>query len=193
DTRMNANRAQAMASIKDSDTVFYPAKGTEKARINVFTDIDCGYCQKLHQEVPKLTVMGIAVRYLAYPRSGIKDEGGQDFTESYRKLNYVWCQKDREKAMTDMKTQQQMISMMYGQARSKTGSEQIASIERMQAVQNDMNKKVDSDQCDSPVANQFLLGSTLGVSGTPALITEEGELIPGYLPAAELAKRLGVM
>ena len=37
----------------------------------IFTDIDCGYCRKLHKEVPELNRLGVAVRYLAYPRAGI--------------------------------------------------------------------------------------------------------------------------
>lgn len=45
-------------------------------------------------------------------------------------------------------------------------------------------------QCDNPVADQFELGRKLGVSGTPALVTRDGTMIPGYMPPEALAQRL---
>ena len=45
---------------------------------------------------------------------------------------------------------------------------------------------------DNPVAAQFALGQELGVNGTPAIITETGEMIPGYRPAADLIEILGL-
>ena len=64
-----------------------------KRYLTVFTDIDCGYCQLFHSEVPMLTQAGVEVRYLAYPRSGIG-------TSSYDKLVSVWCATDPPEAMT---------------------------------------------------------------------------------------------
>ncbi|MBK8993494.1 MAG: thioredoxin fold domain-containing protein [Gammaproteobacteria bacterium] len=40
---------------------------------------------------------------------------------------------------------------------------------------------------DNPVAAQILLGEKAGVNGTPALVLEDGTLVPGYRPAKELA------
>lgn len=62
----------------------------------VFTDIDCGYCRRLHAEVGELNEAGIAVRYLAFPRAGIG-------SESYDKFVSVWCSADRQQALTDAK------------------------------------------------------------------------------------------
>jgi len=59
--RMSA-RATQVAALAQSQMVVFPAKGEEKARITVFTDIDCVYCRKLHQEVSELNTMGISVR-----------------------------------------------------------------------------------------------------------------------------------
>lgn len=44
----------------------------------------------------------------------------------------------------------------------------------------------------NPVADQYMLGQKAGVRGTPALVLESGEMVPGYLSAADLAGRLGV-
>ena len=46
--------------------------------------------------------------------------------------------------------------------------------------------------CDNPVAEHYALSKQLGLNGTPAIILDSGELWPGYLPASELAKRLGI-
>jgi|UPI0002FBC58E thiol:disulfide interchange protein DsbC len=45
---------------------------------------------------------------------------------------------------------------------------------------------------DNPVAEHFKLGGQVGVTGTPALITTDGRLMPGYMPALQLANALGL-
>jgi len=45
-------------------------------------------------------------------------------------------------------------------------------------------------QCDNPVEAQYDLGRDIGVSGTPALVTSDGTLIPGYMPPEALRQRL---
>jgi thiol:disulfide interchange protein DsbC len=48
----------------------------------------------------------------------------------------------------------------------------------------------DSDSCATPVADHYELGQRIGVRGTPAVFSEAGELLGGYLPPATLAKVL---
>ncbi len=79
--------------------VFSPSKERLKATITVFTDIDCVFCRKLHNEVPELNRLGIAVRYLAYPRSGTN-------TPSYDKLVSAWCADNPQIALTRAKAGQ---------------------------------------------------------------------------------------
>lgn len=50
---------------------------------------------------------------------------------------------------------------------------------------------VQAPSCNSPVQAHMALGSRLGVRGTPAVFTEAGQQIGGYLPAAELAQAVG--
>jgi thiol:disulfide interchange protein DsbC len=45
---------------------------------------------------------------------------------------------------------------------------------------------------DNPVADQYMLGQKAGVRGTPAMVLESGEMVPGYMAADELAVRMGV-
>ncbi len=93
---MTPVRRDRMAQVELSDMVVFPAKGERKAYISVFTDVDCGYCRKLHQEVPALNASGIEVRYLAYPRAGIG-------SGSYSKIASAWCADDRLDAMNRLK------------------------------------------------------------------------------------------
>jgi thiol:disulfide interchange protein DsbC len=128
---------------EDSMIVFAPKQ--VKHTISVFTDIDCGYCRKLHNEIEQYNKLGIKVRYLAYPRAGIG-------SGSYQKAVSVWCAKDKKKALTT----------------AKNGG------------------NVPSKECDNPVKQHFELGQELGVSGTPALVLENGQIYPGYAPANKL-------
>ena len=95
--RREAARAASFASLGKQDYIEFRPKGKVQRALYVFTDIDCGYCRKLHQEVPQLNAAGIAVRYLAFPRSGI---GG----DSFNKLVSVWCSDNRNDAMTVSKS-----------------------------------------------------------------------------------------
>ncbi len=141
-------RAKTIAAIDESDMVIFKA-ANEKYKITVFTDVDCAYCRKLHQEMPKLNEMGVTVRYLAFPRAGIG-------SSAYNKLVSVWCADDRQLAMDNAKLKRQFTA--------KT--------------------------CDNPIASQYNLTREFGLSGTPALILEDGELLAGYLPAERLVEHL---
>ena len=79
---------------EDNMIVFKPEK--EKHEITVFTDIDCGYCRKLHNEMDQYLNEGIKVRYMMFPRAGVR-------SESYKKAVAVWCAEDRNGALTDAK------------------------------------------------------------------------------------------
>lgn len=146
-------RKQALAAVAPADMIIFPASGKAKAVVYVFTDVDCGYCRKLHQEVPQLSKMGIEVRYLAFPRSGPN-------TPVAARMSAVWCAKDRQSALTQ----------------SKRGLPVPAA----------------PSLCKSPVNDEYELGVTIGVRGTPAIFSVEGVEIGGYLPAEALAKALGV-
>lgn len=79
--------------------IFAAAK--PKHRVTVFTDIDCGYCRKLHQQMADYNNLGISVEYLFYPRAGMGSDAAN-------KAISVWCSADRRKAMTDAKNDRPM-------------------------------------------------------------------------------------
>lgn len=78
----------------DRRIIFAPE--SPKYSVTVFTDIDCGYCRRMHQEMEEYNKLGIAVEYLFFPRAGVG-------SESFDKAVTVWCADDRRKAMTEAK------------------------------------------------------------------------------------------
>ena len=122
----------------------------EKHRVIIFTDVDCGYCRKFHNEIKDFNDLGITVNYVAFPRSGLA-------SDSYNKIVTAWCSTDAKDTLTKMK---QGIDVQLSMCQ------------------------------DHPVEKHFLLGQKIGITGTPAIIKSNGELLPGYLPPDELITRL---
>lgn len=147
-------RVSTLDEIQDKNLVVFAPKGDVKATVSIFTDVDCPYCRKLHDEVPKLNAMGVQVNYLAFPRQGPK-------SKAYRTMVSIWCA-EGEQGKRDAMTA------------AKSGSD------------------LDAATCDNPVLDQLSMGQMMGVTGTPALVLEDGSLVPGYVPAAQLGKMLGV-
>jgi thiol:disulfide interchange protein DsbC len=127
--------------------VFKPEKAKHVA--HVFTDIDCGYCRKLHSEIKQYLDAGIEIRYLFFPRAG-------EASDSYKKAVSVWCSDNRSQALTQ----------------SKKG------------------EAVPEKTCTNPVSKHMALGTAMGASGTPMIVTEKGSVLPGYVPAAQLLQVL---
>jgi thiol:disulfide interchange protein DsbC len=94
-------RLKGIETFKD-DTIVYKAKN-EKYVVNVFTDITCGYCRKMHEQMDDYNARGITFRYLAYPRSGIKDQIG-NYSKGFKDLRSVWCNEDSALALTKAKS-----------------------------------------------------------------------------------------
>ena len=145
-------RRRLLAEIDESEmVVFSPPPRKVKAKVTVFTDIDCGYCRKLHREIKDYNDLGIAIRYMAFPRAGLE-------SRSYQKAVSTWCSDDPNAAMTQ----------------AKSGV--------------DLERRV----CANPVSTQYRLGEMVGVTGTPALVLEDGSMLMGYRPPVELARTLGI-
>lgn len=89
--RKERRRALLQKAGPDEAIVFGPEK--PRHTLIVFTDVDCPYCRKLHGELGKLEAKGVAVRYMAFPRSGPN-------TKAWRTMAAVWCANDRRDALT---------------------------------------------------------------------------------------------
>lgn len=149
---MAAHRKELLASVPLKDMVIFPAaNGKAKGVAYVFTDVDCGYCRKIHEEIPVLSQMGIEIRYLAFPRAGYPSPTSQ-------KMDAIWCATDRNAAMTAMK--------------------------RMQPVT--------PASCQNPIKQQYELGKEIGVHGTPAVYSEDGKVMGGYVSAKDMAAMMKI-
>ena len=89
-------RKALLAQIPLKDRIVF-APGNPKHTVTVFSDVECGYCRKLHSEIAEYNRLGIAIEYMAFPRMGL---GSQD----HRDMISVWCASDRKQALTDAKS-----------------------------------------------------------------------------------------
>ncbi len=66
----------------------------EKYKLAVFTDITCGFCQKLHHDIKSYLDAGITIQYLAYPRAGLNSVVADNMAK-------VWCSTTPNKALDE--------------------------------------------------------------------------------------------
>ena len=86
-------RVDAVASLGDQYVSYPPpGKADPDHMVTVFVDVDCGYCRKLHEEIPSYHALGIGFNYVFFPRAGL----GSD---SQRQLDAAWCSPDRKTAV----------------------------------------------------------------------------------------------
>jgi len=146
---LGEKRVDTIKAIPEDNYIVFPAKN-KKHSITVFTDIDCGYCRKLHNEIDEINELGIEVKYLLRPRSGPQ-------SPSWQKADSVYCSKNQQKNLT----------------RSKQGIE------------------IPKKSCEgTPTMENVSTSQNLGFNGTPAILSESGSYMGGYLPAKELIKQL---
>lgn len=142
-------RVDLVAGLGDQYVAYNPPGGKAEHSVTVFVDVDCGYCRKLHEELPSYNALGIGFNYVFFPRAGL----GSD---SDRQLAAAWCSPDRKTSVA-------------------------------RAV---MGEKFKAPSCDAPVKRHYELAQQLGVRGTPMMILPNGEIVNGYVPAAQLAERI---
>ncbi|WP_447585141.1 DsbC family protein [Pseudoxanthomonas mexicana] len=128
------HRTRLIATIPHSEKIVF-APPNAKYTVTVFTDIECGYCRKLHDEIAEINRQGIAVEYLAFPRMGL---GSQD----HKDMISVWCAPDRKRALTEAKSGKSVpardcknpVTMEYdvGQRIGVTGTPAIYSADGVQ-------------------------------------------------------------
>lgn len=124
---LSGMRVDLLKTIPASERIVF-APPNPKHTVTVFTDVECGYCRKLHSEIAEYNRQGIAIEYLAFPRMGIG-------SEDHKKMVSVWCAADRKKALTDAKSDKALkmvdckntVTMQYdvGQRAGLTGTPMI--------------------------------------------------------------------
>lgn len=84
-------RLAAVNALGDDKKIIF-APGQPRHTVTVFTDVDCPYCRRFHDQVAAFNAQGIAVNYVFYP---LDIHPGAD-----KKAEAVWCAKDRKAAFT---------------------------------------------------------------------------------------------
>lgn len=130
------------------DMIVYKA-AKEQHVITVFTDITCGYCRKLHEQMADYNALGITVRYLAFPREGMNGQVAKE-------MKSIWCTADRRKSFD---------AAMKGE-------------------------EVQPADCKVDIGQQYKLGILFGIQGTPAILLQNGAMIPGYQGPQDMKKYL---
>lgn len=144
ENRQNTIRSSALEKLDVKDMIVYSPKGEKKATITVFTDVNCPYCKKLHDDVPAYNKAGIEVRYLAFPAVATKE-----------RMEGVWCAAD-PKAAFELAINKRKVD---------------------EKVKCATNGAVDA---------HYQMGISFGITGTPNIILENGQMIGGFIPANEL-------
>jgi thiol:disulfide interchange protein DsbC len=90
--RRSGLRKEAMGEVNKDEMIVFAAENPRHT-ITVFTDIDCGYCRKLHGDIDQYNDRGISVQYLFFPRAGLG-------SHSYQKAVSVYCADDSQSALT---------------------------------------------------------------------------------------------
>lgn len=158
--KRRVGRAKVVNNLDAKAMVIFSPKEV-KYTITAFTDIDCGYCRKLHNQMAEYNKLGIEFRYLAYPRSGVG-------SPSYLKALSVWCAKDPQEAMSF----------------AKGG----AKLEQIQAI-----TQVKEKDCKDEILSHMAAAKQVGVTGTPTLVFDNGQVAPGYVEPKRLIQILEQM
>ncbi len=97
DKRLGQLHMSLLTELTEDDMLVYQPEEPTGRSITVFTDISCGFCQRLHQEIDTLLENGVAVNYLLFPRAGLG-------TPAADALESVWCNDNPQEAMTTAKS-----------------------------------------------------------------------------------------
>ncbi|QGM80925.1 bifunctional protein-disulfide isomerase/oxidoreductase DsbC [Otariodibacter oris] len=130
------------------EMIVYPAKN-QKHVVTIFMDITCQYCQLLHKRIKEYNELGITIRYLAFPRTGLD-------SQIARQMESIWKSEDKVFALNE-------------------------------AENGRLPKQLSKPNI---VKKHYNLGLKFGVTGTPNIVTENGELISGYVEPKDLLAML---
>ena len=93
-----SERVKALTQL-DPKTMISVMPNAPQYQVTVFIDVDCPYCRVMQQNILEYTQRGIAIRYLAFPRSGPESVAAL-------RMSQVWCSPDRLSALLLAETDQ---------------------------------------------------------------------------------------
>ncbi|ELP6119148.1 TPA: DsbC family protein [Vibrio vulnificus] len=140
--------------------IIYKPKGEKLNTIFIFSDITCGYCAKLHSEIPSINEAGIEVVIIPFYRG----YGAEGFSESqpYAVTTAIYSETDPEK-------------------RRKLHDDSFEGKSVDTTTVNPLGASI--------VKKGHELGQAVGLQGTPLIVDSEGNRVAGYIPAETIIQK----
>lgn len=156
-----------IASKGDKWSIVYPAIGEEKMGVVVFSDPTCGYCRKLHKDIPELNKAGVTIHYLMYPRAlGL----GEDDIRASRVLSTMesaWCSESPRDSLDAAYSGRTLLSA-------------------------DCSILKEQGRANFPAREHYFLGRLFSLEGTPMTFTRDGRVFEGYGGASDYLREIGL-
>jgi thiol:disulfide interchange protein DsbC len=134
----------------------------EIMELNVFIEPFCGYCLVLHENMQSYLDAGFTIKYYPLPIFGEKSE---------KIFQSIWSIEDHELQKQELNRVLHEISL-----KTKGATYTISELSLNEATKNGVISTV----------NNTNAGRRMGVTSTPALVTNNGEVIPGAIPPEKL-------
>jgi len=93
-------RSLILSNLVSSELISFKSKNEEYV-VTVFTDVDCGYCRKLHKQIKEYNKLGITINYAAFPRSGLG-------SNAFMKMVSAWCSENMKSSLTRLKNDKEV-------------------------------------------------------------------------------------
>jgi thiol:disulfide interchange protein DsbC len=157
-----ADRDQTLKAIKTIGKTVDFVAPHEKAVVTIFIDVQCGYCHKLFDERQTYMDKGITLKFAS----------AAIFPGSKEVMAKIWC--------------------------SPTAKEDLAAYEKFSGERHanpDLPEPKLGDgksSCDQLVDAQTETAKQIGLKGTPMIVLPNGDKLPGYMSADDLAKAIGL-
>jgi thiol:disulfide interchange protein DsbC len=141
--------------------------GSGTRRLYVFSDPDCPYCRMLEDSMAKLT--DVTIYIFPFPLAQLHPNA-PGVSEA------IWCQADRAQAWRDY----------------QNIAHQVPANALVPAWRDYLRKHGQPEQptCPNPVARNLAFGEKWNIAGTPALVFEDGSVVPGAISADRIEAQL---
>ncbi|WP_318828360.1 DsbC family protein [Burkholderia cepacia] len=152
---------------------FVEVHGTGRRKLAIFDDPDCPYCLTLEDDLSQLKDVTI-YRFL-YPLESLHPRARAHSIA-------IWCAEDR------LATWHAWMPLALSRWMRDQGSSLVGGAAKTPAPPRVEPKLV---SCANPIDTNEALAASLGIAGTPALVSEDGRVMPGAASAEAIDQWLG--
>ncbi len=179
-TRQNKALLASRFTDNHSPVVSYKSEN-EQYKLNVFADIQCGYCQLFHGEIKELNTQGVSVDIYPVPT----------YDQSDLYMTAAYC--SQEPNITYDNLTNKLINNSQ-HAKDKSKGDREAYIEIAQQGLDDIKAEskaiIDASECYYDMTNAKAHTQAFGIYGTPAFLFDDKTLVLGNLSQLEIINKL---